>query len=141
MCVKLSNFFCNEAIKLTYMLSHLGCGPCMQLSPQWTKLAHMLKKIPEVKVAKVDCTIEHDLCHGLAVRSYPSIIMYPSNLKGSEKYFVNTGFQRDTLSLKQWVLESLPTFAEDLTPYTFQQKVIKETMPAIVDFYAPCKSI
>lgn len=111
----------------------------MQLSPHWTKLAQLVKKIPEVKVAKVDCTVETDLCHKQAVKSYPSIRMYPIGSRGISKYFVYTGFQRDAHSLKEWVFEGLPSFVENLTPYTFQQKVADSASPAIIYFYTPCK--
>ena len=76
------------------MIMLSGCGPCMQFAPQWTKLAQLMKKIPEVKVAKVDCTQEQNLCTRQAVRSYPSIRMYPYGSRGDRKYFVYTNFHR-----------------------------------------------
>ncbi len=111
----------------------------MQLAPQWTKLAQLVKKIPEVKIAKVDCTQDERLCTQQAVRSYPTIRMYPLGSRGLSKYFVYTGFHRDAYSLRDWVYESLPSFVENLTPYTFQQKVTGSSgRPALVYYYTPC---
>ena len=113
----------------------------MQLSPHWTRLAQLLKKVPEVKVAKVDCVQEDALCQQQAVRSYPSIRMYPLGSKGVSKYFVYTGFHRDSQSLRDWAYQSLPSFVENLTPHTFQQRVAGESgKPAVVYFYTPCES-
>jgi len=113
----------------------------MQMAPQWTKLAQLLKKIPEVKVAKVDCVAEEELCQSQVVRSYPSLRMYPLGSRGISKYFVYTGFHRDAHSLRDWVFQSLPSFVENLTPFSFQQRVAAEdSKPALVYFYTPCEA-
>ena len=115
------------------------CGPCMQLAPQWTKLAKMLDKIPEVKVAKVDCVDEPELCQREFVRSYPSIRMYPLGEEGARSYIAYTGFHRDAGSLRSWVFDRLPSVVENFTPFSFEHNVLQGSKPALVDFYAPCK--
>ena len=118
-----------------------GCGPCMQLAPEWNKLAKLLKKLPEVKIAKVDCTVEAQLCNEQFVRSYPTIRLYPSDSYGTNKYMVFTGYNRDAYSLRSWLIQHLPEMVENFTPYLFQQEITHGATPFIVDFYTPCKFI
>lgn len=58
------------------------CGPCQMLAPQWTLVAKALKLLPFVKVASLDCEAEGDLCRSQAVRSYPTIRLYPIGSEG-----------------------------------------------------------
>ena len=97
------------------MIMLSGCGPCMQFAPQWTRLAQLMKKIPEVKVAKVDCTQEQNLCTRQAVRSYPSIRMYPYGSKGDRKYFVYTNFH--------WK-KCTDTFLEGVSPTAHDRSIV-----------------
>lgn len=113
------------------------CGPCMQLAPEWNKLAKLLKKLPEVKIAKVDCTVEAQLCNEQFVRSYPTIRLYPSDSYGTNKYMVFTGFNRDAYSLRSWLIQHLPEMVENFTPFLFQQEITQGSSPFIVDFYTP----
>ncbi len=102
-------------------------------------MAQILKRLPEVKVAKVDCTVENRLCQEQAVRTYPSIRMYPLGSPGISKYFVYTRFHRDAHSLKEWVIESMPAFVEYLNPSSFRRKVFDADSPSLVYFYLPCE--
>ena len=130
-----------------------------------TRLAKLLSKAREVKVAKVDCDREKDLCRHHAIRSYPTMRLYPLQSRGTQvgrifrrgfelmllftrclstqklsfqRYFPYDGFRRDANSLRDWAVQYLPSAVESLTPYTYNQKVIDGTMPYLVDFYAPC---
>lgn len=113
----------------------------MQLAPEWTRMAKLLEKRPEVHVAKVDCVAEPELCRDQAVRSYPTLRMYPIGSNGIGRYFVYNGYQRDGESLRDWAAEYLPEVVEGLTPYTFKQKVAGSDRPAIIKFYTPCKCL
>ncbi len=112
----------------------------MQLAPEWTKLAKLLEKVPEVKVAKVDCVAEPELCRENVVRSYPTMRLYPIDSQGTSRYYPYQGFHRDSYSLREWAVQYLPSVVETLTPYTFKQKVAQGHLPYLIDFYAPCKS-
>ena len=46
------------------------CGHCKQLQPQWEQAA---RELPEVKFAKVDCTVEQSICSQFQVKGYPTI--------------------------------------------------------------------
>jgi len=51
------------------------CGHCQQLKPAWEKLA----KTPgtkKVKIGKVDCSANTDLCKTLQVHGYPTLMYY-----------------------------------------------------------------
>ena len=61
------------------------CGPCIQLSPQWRRLARMLSHLHNVHVASVDCVTQQLLCTQHSVNSYPTIRLYPM---GSSNQFV-----------------------------------------------------
>jgi thioredoxin-like negative regulator of GroEL len=111
----------------------------MQLAPEWTKLAKLLSKIGEVKIAKVDCVAEAELCRKNAIRSYPTLRLYPLESRGTSRYYPFESFQRDAQSLRQWAAQYLPTVVESLTPFAFHQQVAQGQEPYLVDFYAPCK--
>jgi len=113
------------------------CGPCQQLAPQWRELAKQVEKYPHVHVGKVDCVEEDDLCFKLGVQSYPSIRMYPLGSVGHTRYQPYSQYHRDTRSLHQWVQSNLPSNVENITPYSFQHKVLGTSKPWLVKFYAP----
>ncbi|KAJ2959631.1 hypothetical protein NQZ79_g4932 [Umbelopsis isabellina] len=50
------------------------CGHCKALAPEWEKAATELSGT--VKLAKVDCTVEQDICTGQDVKGYPTIKVF-----------------------------------------------------------------
>lgn len=48
-----------------------------------------------------------------------------------------SGFQRDAQSLRQWLFSFIPSSVEELTPDSFEHKVLNTDEPWLVDFYAP----
>ena len=61
------------------------CGPCQQLTPQWRKLARLLKEEPNVLVGQIDCQMFGSFCSEQGVNSYPTIRLYQT--KSSEHKF------------------------------------------------------
>jgi len=47
------------------------CGHCKRLAPTWEELATNVKG--KFNVAKVDCTVEKDVCQEKGIRGYPTI--------------------------------------------------------------------
>jgi len=61
------------------------CKYCKQFSPIWDKLAkEVIEKRVMVKIAKVDCTIEEELCQELEVTSFPTIRLFSSRFNFRE---------------------------------------------------------
>ncbi|KAG0071904.1 hypothetical protein BGZ89_008974 [Linnemannia elongata] len=50
------------------------CGHCQALAPVWDELAEHLKD--KVNVAKVDCTVNKEICYHQRIRGYPTIKLH-----------------------------------------------------------------
>ncbi|KAK5098233.1 protein disulfide-isomerase precursor [Lithohypha guttulata] len=58
------------------------CGHCKALAPEYEEAATQLKE-KNVALAKVDCTVEADLCREYGVEGYPTVKVFrgPDNIK------------------------------------------------------------
>eukprot|EP01071_Lankesteria_metandrocarpae_P005471 Lankesteria_metandrocarpae@DN4002_c0_g1_i3.p1 len=74
------------------------CGHCKRLAPTWDELA--AKMANEANIAKVDCTVEKELCARFTVKGFPTLMLFKSGnvykYQGSRELdalveFVNTG--------------------------------------------------
>lgn len=71
------------------------CGHCRNLAPTWTDLA---RKVPNAKIAKVDCTEHENLCTNNEVQGYPTLVIFKDG-KRIEEY----NGSRDLDDLKEFV--------------------------------------
>lgn len=51
------------------------CGHCKALAPEYEEAATTLKE-KNIKLAKVDCTEESDLCQSFGVEGYPTLKVF-----------------------------------------------------------------
>lgn len=111
------------------------CGPCQALMPEWKRMARQLSGL--INVGSVDCQKYSTLCSQQYIQAYPEIRLYPAHRENRNYYQPYSGWQRDAYSLKSWALSFLPKFATELTPESFNEKVLKSKDHWILDFYAP----
>lgn len=62
------------------------CGHCKRLAPTWQDLGKKFAGSEEVKIVKIDCTLEvnKDLCNTEEVEGFPSVFLYKNGKKISE---------------------------------------------------------
>ncbi|ELT95474.1 hypothetical protein CAPTEDRAFT_151610 [Capitella teleta] len=57
------------------------CGHCKRLAPTWDQLATKFAENENVKIAKVDCTIEKTLCSTHSIRGFPTLVLFSNGAK------------------------------------------------------------
>lgn len=78
------------------------CGHCKQLQPEWERMAKKIYK--DIKVAKVDATVETKLASRYQIKGYPTIKYFPAGVKSDSSVLDYNG-QRDSESMGTWALE------------------------------------
>uniref|UniRef100_A0A8C0HXN5 DnaJ homolog subfamily C member 10 n=1 Tax=Balaenoptera musculus TaxID=9771 RepID=A0A8C0HXN5_BALMU len=111
------------------------CHPCQVLMPEWKRMARTLTGL--INVGSIDCQQYHSFCSQENVRRYPEIRFFPPKSNKAYQYHSYNGWNRDAYSLRIWGLGFLPQASIDLTPQTFNEKVLQGKNHWVVDFYAP----
>jgi thioredoxin domain-containing protein 5 len=60
------------------------CIHCKKLAPVWRELSSSFSNEPLIKIAKVDCQQENQLCRPNGVEIYPTLILYRAGKKLDE---------------------------------------------------------
>jgi len=83
------------------------CGHCKNMAPTWSQYATTVKdrSLP-YKVAKVDCTVQRDVCQKFGIRGYPTLKL----LKGGDAYDYNGG--REESSFLKFVDDYFTTWGD-----------------------------
>jgi len=63
-----------DTLPKTILISY-RCGHCKALAPEYEEAATQLKE-KNVALAKVDCTVEADLCREYGVEGYPTVKVF-----------------------------------------------------------------
>ncbi|KAF9581635.1 protein disulfide-isomerase precursor [Lunasporangiospora selenospora] len=98
------------------------CGHCKALAPEYEIAATELKE-SKIPIAKVDCTVEADLCQEHGVQGYPTLKVFRSGVaseyKGERKANGIVSY------LKKQALPALSVVsAEDLAKFSASDKVV-----------------
>jgi len=81
------------------------CGHCKHLAPIWDTLADKFAANNQIHVAKVDCTVHHDLCTSQGVRGFPTLIGFSG---GNSREGVSYQGVRTLDALSEWLETNAP---------------------------------
>ncbi|XXG94471.1 hypothetical protein Hte_000728 [Hypoxylon texense] len=90
------------------------CGHCKALAPEYEEAATTLKE-KSIKLAKVDCTEEAELCQSYGVEGYPTLKIF----RGLESITPYTGQRKAAAITSYMIKQSLPAVSP-LTPETLE---------------------
>ncbi|KAK6079178.1 protein disulfide isomerase [Seiridium cupressi] len=83
------------------------CGHCKALAPEYEEAATTLKE-KNIKLAKVDCTEEADLCQTYGVEGYPTLKVF----RGKENITPYSGQRKANAITSYMIKQSLPAVSE-----------------------------
>ncbi|KAI1779807.1 protein disulfide isomerase [Hypoxylon cercidicola] len=90
------------------------CGHCKALAPEYEEAATTLKE-KSIKLAKVDCTEESELCQSFGVEGYPTLKIF----RGPDSITPYTGQRKAAAITSYMIKQSLPAVSL-LTSETFE---------------------
>lgn len=106
------------------------CGHCKQLAPEYVKAAEKLEELKsDIKLAKVDATVQQELAEQHNVRGYPTLKFYR---KGS---VIEYGGGRSADEIVSWVLKKTGPAAKDLQSVDDAKAFVDGHNVAIVGFF------
>ncbi|ORY98788.1 thioredoxin-like protein [Syncephalastrum racemosum] len=103
------------------------CGHCKALAPEYEKAAGILEE-KDIKLGKVDCTENQDLCQEYEVRGYPTLKIFR---KGNTSEYKGA---RKADGIASYMIKQAAPAVTDLTKDTFEE--FKESDRVVVVGYA-----
>jgi len=108
------------------------CGHCKALAPEYAKAAKMLKEEgSEIRLAKVDATVETELAKDYSVSGYPTIKL----LRGSEKEPVEFAAGRMAEDFVTWLKKKTGPPAEIIDSIDAAKALIGKTEVVAFGFF------
>ncbi|KAK6843462.1 protein disulfide isomerase [Apiospora arundinis] len=99
------------------------CGHCKALAPEYEEAATSLKE-KDIKLAKVDCTEESELCQSFGVEGYPTLKVF----RGKDNITPYSGQRKANAITSYMIKQSLPAVSiltsETLADFKTADKVV-----------------
>ncbi|RMZ89189.1 hypothetical protein DV736_g3584, partial [Chaetothyriales sp. CBS 134916] len=99
------------------------CGHCKALAPEYEEAATALKE-KDIPLAKVDCTVETDLCKDYGVEGYPTVKVF----RGLDNIKPYTGARKAPAIISYMTKQQLPAVSlvteENLSEFKTADKVV-----------------
>ncbi|XP_014238897.1 dnaJ homolog subfamily C member 10-like [Trichogramma pretiosum] len=86
------------------------CSHCHTLAPVWRKIAKALEGV--IRIGAVNCEDDWHLCNEIQIRSYPTLMWYPS--KSKEHYGHKYNDAKDYEKLMKFVMSKVETKIKEL---------------------------
>lgn len=117
-------------INLTNFLDAPWCGHCKALAPEFAKAAKKLLELnSDIKLAKVDATIETTLAEKNSVRGYPTLKFFKDG-----KEIPYTG-GRQANDIVEWLQKKTGDAAQNLESVEEAKAFLEENNVAVVGFF------
>jgi len=110
------------------------CGHCKALAPEYEEAATTLKE-KNIKLAKVDCTEEAELCQSYGVEGYPTLKVF----RGPESVTAYTGQRKAPAITSYMIKQSLPAVSV-LTKDTIEEFKTADSVVMVAYFDADDKA-
>jgi len=108
------------------------CGHCKQLAPEYAKAAGELASNEDVKLVKVDATVESDLAQSFDVGGYPTLKFFKNGDKGGMEY----GGGRSADEIVAWINKKSGPPAVEIKGADAAKKAIEDNEVIVVAFEA-----
>ncbi|PCH41025.1 protein disulfide isomerase [Wolfiporia cocos MD-104 SS10] len=109
------------------------CGHCKALAPHYEEAATALKE-KDVKLAKVDCVDQADLCQANGIQGYPTLRVYRHG-----DYTDYTGPRKADGIISYMTKQSLPAVT-DVTPANFEEFTKADRIVAVAFLTSPANA-
>jgi len=109
------------------------CGHCKTLAPEYEKAAGALKDHANIRLAKIDATVENKLAEKYEVKGFPTMKFFKKDAENAIDY----GGGRQEPAISEWILKKTGPPAVDLFDKESALEFKNKFGVAVVGFYPP----